>query len=746
VTDDEQRSSTQAGAATVLTAASEAGRFHLLAAVGEVADGTRLLGETVQRLLDIIVPAFADVATLDVISLTGEMRRLGARVEGPGGPEREQALLRRHQSGDTSVGVLKTVADGQSQLLVPVPDEALRAISTGEEDYELLHSLGLRATMYAPLTARGRTLGVLACSVCDPGRDFTAVDQRFAEALGSRIGLALDNAGLSESLTGLERRLEATLANLAAAVIVRDPDGRMVFANHAAAELLGAGSVEELFATTSEQLMARFDAYDEQGAQVALRDLPSSMAAHGERPPPMVVRSVNRASGKALWLLHKATPVFDDDGALSLAVNVIEDITREKRAELTQRLLAEAGRELSSSLDYEQTLRDVARLAVPDFADWCGVSIRGAGPTLQQVAVAHVDPERVALARDWGRRYPTRLSDQTGAAQVIRSGEPQLVPEITDDLLAASGANEEQLRLVRELGMRSVIIVPLAMPGRQPFGTLTLVMAESGRQFEAGDLAAAEELGRRAATAVENARLYSERSRVASVLQRSLLPPELPHVPGFEIATLYKPAGESSEVGGDFYDVFPTPAGWMVVVGDVTGHGAVAAALTSLSRYTLRTAARLLDDPVLAVEHLNGVLRERPELSLVSLACAVLSEADGAALAEVLLAGHPPPYHVHDGRATLVETQAQLLGLDDTGDWTTATVSLEPGDLLVLYTDGVIDTGGADERFGAQRLAEAVRGAEGAADAVRRIDSALSAFSEGPQRDDTAALVVQRLA
>ncbi len=202
--------------------------------------------------------------------------------------------------------------------------------------------------------------------------------------------------------------------------------------------------------------------------------------------------------------------------------------------------------------------------------------------------------------------------------------------------------------------MRSVIVVPLAVAGQPPFGALTLVMAESGRTFDADDLAVAEELARRAAMAVENARLYTERSRVAATLQHSLLPPELPDVPGFALASLYRPAGEDNEVGGDFYDAFSFDGGWLVVVGDVTGHGAEAAALTSLSRYTLRTAARLLGDPAAAVEQLNAALLEHRQLSLVSLCCAALRTDGDDVTADILLAGHPPAYHLHGAEQHVV--------------------------------------------------------------------------------------------
>lgn len=724
----------------------QADRLTLLAEVGRIADGTLLLGETVQQLLDLIVPAFADVATLDVVAATGEMRRLGARVADPQRAEMEAALLRRHQSGDRSIGVLRTIATGESQLLSPMPDRALQTISTSAADLDLLRSLRLRSTMYVPLRARGRTLGALACSTARSGRTFSAADVQFAEVLSSRIGMALDNAGLSETVSGLERRLEVTLAHLAAAVLVRDADGRLVFANPAAAELLGVGTVERLFATSAEQLMTLFEPFDERGRPLSLQDLPSTRALHGERPAPLVVRSTVRATGRVRWLLHKATPVFDSDGTLSLAVNIIEDITEAKRAELAQRLLAEAGKELASSLDYQQTLRRVARLAVPELADWCGVSIRGPGDALQQVAVAHTDPAKVALAREFGQRYPTRVDSAGGAARVLRTGRAEFVPMITDDLLAGMRLTPEQLRLVRDLGMRSVVIVPLAIPGRAPFGTLTLVMAESGRTFDEDDLAVAEELGRRAATAVENARLYTERSRIATSLQQSLLPPTLPVVPGFQMDSLYRPAGAHSDVGGDFYDAFAIPQGWMVVVGDVTGHGPEAAALTSLARYTLRTAARLLDDPVAAVAHLNAALLERPQLSLVSLCCAVLRDHGGETSADVVLAGHPPPYHVSAGRAHPVGAPAQLLGIDEAGRWTTGRVVLRPDDLLVLFTDGVIDTVGEHERFGEERLAATLGAATDAADVIARVDATLSAFGRGPQRDDLAVLAVHRVA
>jgi PAS domain S-box-containing protein len=543
----------------------------------------------------------------------------------------------------------------------------------------------------------------------------------------------------------LGQRLEATLANLAEAVLVRDSTGRIVFANPAAATLLGLGSVDDITLAVRGSLMARYDVFDEDGQVLSMGDLPATKAQRGEHPEPLLVRNVVRATGQQRWLLNKATPVFDRDGAVSLVVSVIEDVTEVKRAERAQRVLAEAGKELSSSLDYEQTLQRVAQLAVPRLADWCGVSMRGRGDELEQVAVAHVDPEKVALAREFWARYPTRMSDEARTAKVIRSGRAALVPEITDELLDASGMSEERLAIVRDLQVRSVIIVPLAIAGQPAIGALTLVMAESGGVFDRDDLALAEELGRRAAAAVENARLYTERSRIAMTLQHSLLPPELPEIPGFRLASLYRAAGELNEVGGDFYDAVEIPGGWLVVVGDVTGRGAGAAALTSLSRYTLRTACKLIGDPLAALAYLNEALRECSELSMVSVCCALLREADGRATADVVLAGHPPAIHVRRGLPRPAGVFGSLLGASDVGSWQAEPLTLEPADKLVLYTDGVIDTVGERERFGERRLTDALAGDASAAQTVERIDVAIRRFAHGPQVDDSAVLVVERL-
>jgi serine phosphatase RsbU (regulator of sigma subunit) len=374
------------------------------------------------------------------------------------------------------------------------------------------------------------------------------------------------------------------------------------------------------------------------------------------------------------------------------------------------------------------------------------VSLPDAHGFVRAVAVAHVDPEKVAFARRIGERYPSRVDDPTGVAQLLRDGRPQVVNDIPPEMLAAVARDDEHLELLRGVGLQAGLSVPMTAGGKI-IGALSLISAESARRFTDADVALAEEIARRAGTAVENARLYTERSHIARTLQTSLLPRTLPNMPGWTAATLYRPAGDENWVGGDFYDMIEIGGGWLAIVGDVVGRGAPAAALTGLARYTLRTAAGLLDDPLDAVRILNEALLARADMSLCSVAAVLLCDGDaGAATAKVVCAGHPLPLLVRAGGVRPVGEYSPMLGAYAIEEWAHATVDLEPGDVLALFTDGVFDAVGEDGRFGEERLARTLAGAVDADDAIARIDAALSAFAVGEQADDTAVLAVQRVA
>ena len=223
----------------------------------------------------------------------------------------------------------------------------------------------------------------------------------------------------------------------------------------------------------------------------------------------MEFRLRRAADGSYRWHLGRGLPMRDAQGRIIKWLGTATDIEDQKRSQETLRFLAEASGALNASLDYETTLANLTRLLVPQFADWCAVDIAGEDDALRRLATAHVDPAKVELAWELERRYPPHLNKEQGPAKVIRTGQPELYSEIPDELLAAGAYDAEHLRIIRELGLKSAMIVPLIARGRA-LGALTFVWAESGRRYEQADLSFAEELARRAALAVDNARLYRE--------------------------------------------------------------------------------------------------------------------------------------------------------------------------------------------------------------------------------------------
>jgi PAS domain S-box-containing protein len=225
--------------------------------------------------------------------------------------------------------------------------------------------------------------------------------------------------------------------------------------------------------------------------------------------------------GDGVWrrMSVRSVPVPREDGGVREWVGAATDVTEQRRVQEGRDFVAEASRVLASSLDYEATLRAVAELAVPVLADWCAVDVLTEDGELRRLAVKHTDPEKIRLVGEIEARWPTRRDAPYGLANVIRTGQPELVPHIPDEMLTANAQGEEHLRLIRALGLRSYLCVPLVARANV-LGALSLVHAESGRAYDAGDLALAEELARRAAVAIDNARLFSETEEARAQLEQ----------------------------------------------------------------------------------------------------------------------------------------------------------------------------------------------------------------------------------
>jgi PAS domain S-box-containing protein len=573
-------------------------------------------------------------------------------------------------------------------------------------------------------------------------RDIT--DRRSAEEEREKL-LRLEQLARVDA-TQARDQLEAILRGVADAVTAQAPDGRLLFANAAAVELLGYESSEALLAAPLNEILGRFEVLDESGRPFPVDQLPGRRALAEGEGGEVVVRFRVRATGEERWSAVKATPIADRVGTVAMAINVIEDITAHKRVELAQRFLSDSSAVLGSSLDVAEVLRHVASLAVPEVADWCAVDLVADGG-IDRVALAHQDPAMVEMAEELAIRYPPDPRGDTGVPGVLRSGRAELYPEIPDELLRSGVQDDEHYRLVREIGMRSAMIVPMVARGRS-VGALSFVSGPSGRRFDEQDLELAEELARRCATAIDNARLFSERAYIARTLQQSLLPAELPEIPGIEAAARFRPTGEGNEVGGDFYDLFESGGrGWTVVMGDVCGKGPDAAAVTALARYTLRAAAMRERLPSRCLRLLNeALLRQRDDRRFCTVAYAYLESHDGGVRIGVSSGGHPLPVLVHpDGTVEAVGEPGTLLGVLPDPNLEDRSLELSPGDALVFYTDGVIEGRGASVLLDEDGLCRLLAECAGAgADAIAaRVEDAAVAAQEGRPRDDIAVLVLR---
>jgi PAS domain S-box-containing protein len=550
-------------------------------------------------------------------------------------------------------------------------------------------------------------------------------------------------AELEDALRGRGPGFAEILDVLGEAVTIRDRADHIIYANRAALDHMGFGSLAELQARPPGSIMEDYIVDREDGSPLTMADIPSVRLLRGEEPEPLLMRTVNRSSGALSWNLLKASPLRDAAGEIVATATIIENVTAVKTSELRNRFLAEASQVLGSSMDYGQTLRNVAWAAVPQIADWCAVDLVDADGEREQVVAAHRDAAKLALAERLRAYQPERLDPEQGLGKVVRTGESELYAEITDDMLAPAARDEEHLRLLREVGLRSVILVPLRTATRT-FGAMTLVNSESGRRFDEDDVRFAEQLADRAAVAVENARLYQARSRTAATLQRSLLPDTVPQIAGWDVAALYRAAGADPEleVGGDFYDFIETSDGWLAIIGDVTGKGVEAATLTSLLRHGARFIGQADTSPASILRRLDLALKQRAALSLCTTLCVALTPERVVFSS----AGHPMPLLVAPDRSVReIGEPGRLLGLPHAYDWHDQELAIEPGETIVLYTDGVTDTRGDQQRFGDDRLRTLLTHAASSSptELLARLDSELASFQVGAQADDTAVIAMR---
>jgi serine phosphatase RsbU (regulator of sigma subunit) len=420
---------------------------------------------------------------------------------------------------------------------------------------------------------------------------------------------------------------------------------------------------------------------------------------------------------------------------------------RERRAQRKFQILADIATVSDAGGSLEDTLDSICEILVPGIADFCMIDVFADGDVRR--AAVGVAPGPHPGAREWLLDRTPSIPDRMVAGNGSRSLEPRFYERISDDDLRELAHDEEDLDFLRGLGVRSAVTVPLNARGRVT-GALTMAVAWSGRRYRRDDARFAWILSGRVALALDNCGLFADleraeraRAEIGETLQRGLLPPPLPHIPGWSIAAMYQPAGAENEVGGDFYDTFRVPGGWMLAIGDVTGRGAEAASITAVARYTLRTAVALTGDPQLALATLNRALLGRTDPALCSLVALAISEDPEQPL-RLAVAGHPPPLLVHGEAVTEVAGAGPVLGAFDDASWEVERCSVDPGQQLVIVTDGITEAVGPEGRFGEDRLHAELRGAGDPALIMRRLETALNVFTGGRHDDDVAILALAR--
>jgi phosphoserine phosphatase RsbU/P len=404
-------------------------------------------------------------------------------------------------------------------------------------------------------------------------------------------------------------------------------------------------------------------------------------------------------------------------GQLALLVEYqrLQEAHNERRGWLL--FLAEAGELLAQSMNVELTAALIPRLVVPRLGLWCAVHMTNEYSELIMTAVTHADETAI----------PRLAAELKGAAAALHR-------LLTGGSFAPLGPPTDGMSF------------PLAVRGER-LGTLT-VGRPAGRAHVPDELAIIEDLGRRAAVAIDNARVHEHRSRIATALQRSLLPPALPTIDGLEVAAQYVPAGDGLDVGGDFYDIVALPGqSWMFVVGDVSGKGVGAAAVTGLVREVLHTLALDHHEPVDTLSRLNARLVDRGGGYFCTLALAFLTAAGPGSFEVVLhLAGHEQPVLLHaDGEASLVGECGTALGLLQEISAKRTTIRLTSGDALVFYTDGVTERRKGRAMYGQRRLCTEISSLAGSPAAVlaSQLRSSVLAFSPSSPRDDIAILALR---
>jgi PAS domain S-box-containing protein len=398
--------------------------------------------------------------------------------------------------GETQSGY--TIATG-GPVIVPDLDSETRF-----KVWSAVREHGANAGMSVRIGDAEKPFGALSAYTTRRGR-FTRDDANFLQAVANVLAAAVERERIESELRSSRDQLAAIVGNIDEGITVLTSSG-LLFANDAAAHVSGFESAAEMTSMPTHEILARYEMFDEDSRPITSEQLPSRRALAGEDRPEMVIGFRIKATGEERWSSVRGSAVRDADGRITHVISTFRDITEERWSNQMRQFMVDAVAAMSGTLDIGEAARRLAELCVPLLADYCTVDMLEPDGSVSPVALTHSDPVRLKTALRARALRPVVADAPTGPGRVIREGTPEM-SEITTEMVDAAALPEEDLKLLRELGLRWYLCVPLV--GRHgPIGALSLVMAQSGRRLGEREMGLATELGIRAGIALENAQLY----------------------------------------------------------------------------------------------------------------------------------------------------------------------------------------------------------------------------------------------
>ena len=715
-----------------------ASALGFLAQASGVLAGSLHYERTLKEVASMAVPDVADWCAVDIVEPDGSLRQITSTHPNPDQEAFLMELRRRYrEEKGGSAGASYAILTGDSTLVEDVSGNP--EIELAAEEHERYRQLAPQSYMIVPLVARGRTIGALTLLSTREGRHYTEADLDFAQHLGRRFALAIDNARLYDEAESARAMLDTLFTSVPVGLAIFDTELKCVRAN-AALSAIARRDPTACVGCPLDVLLG------ERGGE--LEPLCRHVLETGES-----LLDHDVTWGPRHYVV--SCTAVRTDGAVAGVGLVTIDVTerrrlleRERASSRRSAFLARASEILETSLDLDTTLRNVARVAVPDIADWCAIHLLEESGQIRLAAVAHADPSREQLAWSMDERWPPDPEARYGVPAVIRTGQGHAGSRVSDEQLQDAAIDADHLEHLRGLGAGSYVITPLRAAGRV-FGAVTFVADVAHGALAPEDVDLAEELARRSGLAIENARLYTERSRIAHTLQAELLPTRLPDIPGASVAVRYRAAGELNEVGGDFYDVFERRDGrWALVIGDVSGKGAEAAAVTALARHTVRTASL---QPATAADLLvtlnEALMTQRAGTEFCTVCVATLDPpASGGARLRIALGGHPPALVLRaSGEVEAHGAPGTLIGVFPDPSIEETELRLASGDVVLLYTDGVTEAGPTGAEIGEEGLVRLLGELHGRSpeEIVAAVERAAVEIQGGQSRDDIALIAVR---